>query len=86
MNQVAFNHPNICHLYDVGPNYLVNPGRVRSTPVFRATRIHGYIELRRLQGIGHERHSVPRTDRRRRCRHLRSDGHRPIYVPSYVKE
>ena len=29
----ALNHPNICHLYDVGPDYLVMETGRRPTPV-----------------------------------------------------
>src|SRR5689334_572337 len=58
----ALNHPNICHLYDVGPNYLVMEyiegeapqGPLPLEEVLRITRqIAGALEAAHEKGITH---------------------------------
>src|SRR5512146_209733 len=54
----ALNHPNICHLYDVGPNYLVMElidGGPLSGPLPLATVFEYARQIAAALGTAHER-------------------------------
>ena len=59
----ALNHPNICHLYDVGPNYLVMElidGAPLSGPLPLATVFEYARQIAAALGTAHERGIVHR--------------------------